>query len=73
MLQTINALHQFSVVNPSLYFGALLCMLLIVLRGWYILGVLNSQAWVSPAQQSAPARQRVVLYKKGQVIVLHVV
>lgn len=70
MLQFINAVHNFSVLNPSLYFGSLLVLLCIVLRGWYRLGSLNALALVSPAPQSAPARTRFVFYRRSTSIVL---
>jgi hypothetical protein len=72
MLQFINALHNFSLINPTAYFGSLLVLLLIVLRGWYRLGSLHALALVSPAPQSAPARQRFVFYRRSTAVVLQV-
>jgi hypothetical protein len=70
MLQLIQALHQFSVVNPSLYFGSLACLALIVCKGWYRLGSLNALAYVSPAPISAPVRPRFVFYRRSTAVVL---
>jgi hypothetical protein len=69
MLPIINTVHHFSVLNPSLYFGSLLVLLYIVLRGWYRLGSLNALA-VSLAQHSAPVCPRWVFYRRGYAIVL---
>jgi len=71
MLQAIYAVHNFSIFNPSLYFGTLLTTLLIVLRGWYRLGSLNALA-VSLAPTSAPACPRWVFYRRSTAIVLQV-
>lgn len=72
MLQFINAIHNFSIINPTLYFGSLLVLLLIVLRGCYCLGSMNALALVSPAPYSAPARPRFVFYRRSTAIVLQI-
>jgi hypothetical protein len=72
MLQFIQAIHNFSIINPFLYFGTLLVLLCVVLRGWYRLGSLNALAYVSPAPHSAPARPRFIFYRRSTSIVLQV-
>jgi hypothetical protein len=70
MLQAIQNLHMLSVLHPSLYFGTLMLLAVIVCPGWYKLGRLQAAAVVSPAM--APARRRVVFYKKSQAFVLSI-
>ena len=70
MLQTIQTVHNFSVLNPSLYFGSLLVLLLVVLRGWYCLGSLNALALVSPAPMLRLRSPRFVFYRRGYAVVL---
>lgn len=72
MLQTINAVHHFSVMNPTLYFGTLLILSLIVIWGWYRLGTMIALATVSPAPTSAPVCPRWILYRRSTAIVLQV-
>jgi hypothetical protein len=72
MLQLINAVHHFSVMNPTLYFGSLLVLLFIVLRGWYRLGSLNALAMVSPVPTWAPVRPRCVFHRQSHAILLSV-
>jgi hypothetical protein len=72
MLPVINALHHFSIINPTLYFGTLLVLLLIVLRDWYRLGSMNALAVTSPAPQAAAARPRFVFYCRSTAVVLQI-
>ena len=69
LLQAIQTIYQFSVVHPTPYFGSLALLALVVCFGWYRLGTMQP-ARVSPALASAPARRRVVFYKKSQEFVL---
>lgn len=50
MLQAIHTIHQLSVVHPSLYFGCLLLLALVCLRGWYVLGVSAGPHMVVPVR-----------------------
>ena len=68
MLQAINAVHTFSMLNPSLYFGFLALLACIVCPGWYTFGRLQL-ASVSPAP-IVPARQCPTLFLKGLSLVL---
>jgi hypothetical protein len=72
MLQAIQNLHMLSVLHPSLYFGTLMLLAVIVCPGWYKLGRLQAAAVASPAPVMAPARRRVVFYKKSQAFVLSI-
>ena len=69
MLQFIQALHNVSVANHTLYFGVLVLIASVVCPGWYKLGCLQALALVSPDPHVA-ARQRVTLYRKGLAVVL---
>jgi hypothetical protein len=71
MLPVINAIHNYSILNPTLYFGSLLVLCCIVLRGWYCLGCMNALAMVTPAPQAA-ARPRFVFYRRSTSVVLQV-
>jgi hypothetical protein len=70
MLQTINAVHHFSVMNPTLYFGTLLNSVAHCHLGWYRLGTMIALATVSPAPTSAPVCPRWILYRRSTAIVL---
>jgi len=37
-LQALANVHQFSVACPHIYFGSLICLVLVVSKGWYTLG-----------------------------------
>jgi hypothetical protein len=70
MLQTIQNLHALSVLYPSLYFGCLVLIALVVCPGWYKLGCLQV-ASVSPAP-IAPARPRWIFYRRSTAVVFQI-
>ena len=72
MLQFIQVIHNYSILHPSLYFGSLLVVLCIVLRGWYRLGSMNTLAMMSPAPYAAPSCPRWVFYRRSTSFVLQV-
>lgn len=51
-MQTIQAIHQLSVVYPGAYFGSVIVLLLIVCAGWFKLGSLAI---------AGPARRRIIV------------
>jgi hypothetical protein len=61
-LQALESVHQFSVACPQIYFGCLICLVLVVSKGWYTLGKMQPAAIGSPAPASALARRRIVFY-----------
>lgn len=67
MLQVIASIHTLSVLYPSLYFGSLIELVLVVSYGWYQLGYMRIV--VAPAPTFAPARRRVTFYKRSQAVV----
>jgi hypothetical protein len=73
MLQTINTIHQFSVVNHTLYFSVLALLTCIVCPGWYKLGRLQvAAAYASPAPMPRLRSSRFVFYRRGYAVVLSV-
>ncbi len=55
MLQAIQAIHNWSLLYPGVYFGSVLVLLLLVCAGWYRLGVTRL------AVAGAPARRHVIV------------
>jgi hypothetical protein len=68
MLQAINAVHTFSVVNHTLYFGALLLLTCFVCPGWYKL-VRLQLASVSTSPH-APIQPRTVFVRRDNAILI---
>jgi hypothetical protein len=73
MLQTINAIHNLSILYPSSYFGLLVLLASVLMPGWYKLGCLQAAAaYVSPAPISQIRSSRFVFYRRSTSIVLQV-
>jgi hypothetical protein len=72
MLQVVQAVHDFSVAYPSAYFGSLLVVLLVVFRGWYVLGIGAGPRVVVPvrfAWKFTPAT-RLLLFQIADLVIL---
>lgn len=68
MLQTIQTLHTYSILYPSLYFSFLALLTCIVCPGWYRLGRLQlASVSTSPI---APARPRCVFRRQSHALLL---
>jgi hypothetical protein len=69
-LQALESVHQFSVACPSIYFGTLILLVLVVSKGWYTLGKMQPAAVVSPAPTMAPVRPRCVFYPQNHTVMV---
>jgi hypothetical protein len=69
-LQALESVHQFSVACPSIYFGTLIFLVLVVSKGWYTLGKMQLAAIGAPAPTKAPARPRCVFYPHNHTVLV---
>lgn len=66
----LQAVHTFSVLYPSLYFGFLVLLASVVCPGWYKLGRLQLATVASATTPITPARPRCVFHRQRHALLL---